>query len=354
VLSELTLTNGIFQSGNPTIEDPIAPTELITLGASATVTGGSAANHVDGVIRKIAIATTGNFTFPIGDNGFYASVTISNPNSVTNWTVQYKNETPPRDNNLESSLPGDISDVEYWVVDGSGTATVGVRYSIQSGVTNASGLVLARLSNVTGANNTFDDEQWQRVEFNNSSTDPNDGVLTTTTAQSFSTNLFTLGEQTIGALPVEMIYFNGVAEEGSVQLTWATATEINNDYFPVQKSVDFVEFEVIGKVGGNGTTNERQEYSFEDRNPFAGINYYRLQQVDFDGAFEYSEIIVVQVEQLNDGPISVNLYPNPVINNEVNLSVSGLSGEAVIHISIKDMAGKQLYNDVIVTGNGYV
>lgn len=85
-------------------------------------------------------------------------------------------------------------------------------------------------------------------------------------------------------LPVELLYFR---VNGDV-LEWATASEENNSHFEVERSVDGRDFLAIGKVEGNGTTSERNEYKY---NIPQGAAYYRLKQVDFDGAYEYSDVV---------------------------------------------------------------
>jgi len=86
-------------------------------------------------------------------------------------------------------------------------------------------------------------------------------------------------------VPVELTSFTASANFGVVDLQWITATETNNSGFEVQRS-DGSDFETIAFVEGFGTTTERQEYSFSDRNVTMGKYFYRLKQIDFDGTFE--------------------------------------------------------------------
>lgn len=91
-------------------------------------------------------------------------------------------------------------------------------------------------------------------------------------------------------LPVELSKFNVKKAEQSVMLSWATASETNNDHFEIQKSTNGTQFQTIGQVKGNGTTVTGATYSFEDKTPSVGVAYYRLKQVDADGKFEYSSV----------------------------------------------------------------
>ncbi len=97
-------------------------------------------------------------------------------------------------------------------------------------------------------------------------------------------------------LPVEMLYFYPEPNiNGTVELFWATASEKNNDYFLVQHSPDGVLFEPFSVVHGNGTTNTISYYNDIHYYPVSGTNYYRLKQVDYDGVYEYSNIISANI-----------------------------------------------------------
>lgn len=109
-------------------------------------------------------------------------------------------------------------------------------------------------------------------------------------------------------LPVELLYFNVVLKNNRPYLSWATAMEENNDYFAIERSKDGENFISIGIAKGAGNTIEKQFYDFVDATAITGTNYYRLKQVDFSGAFEYSPITSVL---LTAPATNVRLYPNP-------------------------------------------
>jgi hypothetical protein len=112
------------------------------------------------------------------------------------------------------------------------------------------------------------------------------------------------------ALPVEYRSFTAEREGGKAILEWATAVEINNDYFEVLRSGDGNDWEVIGMVDGSGTTQEAVEYGYIDQKPLVGNNYYRLNQVDYDGASELSEIKKLSFHNGSDA-LAVKYFPNP-------------------------------------------
>mgnify|MGYP003652594050 FL=1 len=93
-------------------------------------------------------------------------------------------------------------------------------------------------------------------------------------------------------LPVELTSFEAVRTEDNVRLEWTTASELNNDYFEVLKSYDGEIFSVIGYVDGHGTSSEVIDYSYTDSEPKQA--YYRLRQLDYDGQFEYSDVVAAK------------------------------------------------------------
>lgn len=141
-------------------------------------------------------------------------------------------------------------------------------------------------------------------------------------------------------VPVELLTFTAKAQDEDVLLQWKTASEINNDYFEIQHSLDGVNFETIGTVKGAGTTYEVQEYLFIDKMPKNGLNYYRLRQIDYDSLFEYTDVISVDFSKNN------KIYGN-IIKNQ--LSILG-NGKAVIYNQLGQVKKVlQLKEDNILT-----
>ena len=111
-------------------------------------------------------------------------------------------------------------------------------------------------------------------------------------------------------VPVELTSFAANVNDGNVQLNWSTATEINNQGFEIQRKSGNTEFAKVGYVGGHGTTTEIQSYSFIDSKVASGEYTYRLKQIDFDGSFEYSDEVNVDVTAPLEFALDQN-YPNP-------------------------------------------
>ena len=128
-------------------------------------------------------------------------------------------------------------------------------------------------------------------------------------------------------VPVELINFDAFRNKDNVELNWATASEINNSHFEIERSYDGRNFETIGEVSGNGNSQHRIDYSYTDV-PVSNLQntvFYRLKQVDFDGTFEYSDIRVVRFDQIGN-KMQLVAYPNPM-NDELNVMLSLPSGE---------------------------
>ena len=113
-----------------------------------------------------------------------------------------------------------------------------------------------------------------------------------------------------GIVPVELTTFTAQADNQKVILKWTTATELNNNGFEIQRRVAESEFATIGFVKGEGTTTNQKEYSYIDKDLVDAKYFYRLKQVDFNGSYEYSNVIEVDVRILNEYALEQN-YPNP-------------------------------------------
>lgn len=133
--------------------------------------------------------------------------------------------------------------------------------------------------------------------------------------------------------PVQMTYFSARTEGKSVNLAWETASEINNAYFEVERSKDGKTFESIAKIDGNGTTSATTAYTYLDTRSFNGMNYYRLKQVDLDGAFSHSEVRSVGLGSSNE----IKLFASMVVSSIEIQSSEELREDA--SITIFDMVG---------------
>lgn len=158
----------------------------------------------------------------------------------------------------------------------------------------------------------------------------------------FSTGFsgFGVGDPGSPALPVQLLSFTGVKDNNHSLLKWITASEFNNDHFDVETSKDGINFYRIGAVQGKGTTFDRQNYNFTDNLPANGANYYRLKQVDIDGHFTYSNIVLLSFDRKDTR--NLVFYPNPVTDKLIFETAVPVSR---ITFNIYGQDGKKVYTE---------
>ena len=110
-------------------------------------------------------------------------------------------------------------------------------------------------------------------------------------------------------VPIQLGNLSAELNKEGIKLKWNTFSEINNQGFEIQRLNQFEEWESLDFMNGHGTSTEEINYQYLDRNPLSGINYYRLKQIDYNGAFSYSKVFSEYFETQNS---RINLYPNPV------------------------------------------
>lgn len=130
------------------------------------------------------------------------------------------------------------------------------------------------------------------------------------------------------ALPVTLTYFRAVLEENKqVLLRWETASESNSSHFVVERSADALNYHEIANLPAQGNSLEVSQYTFTDVTPLAGVNYYRLRQVDMDDAFVTYRPVAVWTEE--SGTAS-GLYPNPMLGRVFFLKMENLAQASVM------------------------
>lgn len=138
------------------------------------------------------------------------------------------------------------------------------------------------------------------------------------------------------ALPVTWKNFTLKREGANVKATWVTASEINNDYFILQRSTDGIQFTDISKVQGAGNTTYDSQYNSNDETDIYSSYYYRVKQVDYDGKYAYSEIEFMKGKKMEE-PLLV--YPT-VVNDHVNFKMASINEQENYKIKILDSSGK--------------
>ncbi len=344
-------------------------TNTLTIGTSATQTG--SITYGSGIItgnlsRWFSASTNSGSTglFPIGASSIYRPIQIEYTSSPSSGGILTAIFTPtnPGSSGLNPALTDfSISPIVsvnkagpngYWTITPSsgisgGTYTTTVTGTGFYGISSVTGLRLLRRSSSSSS--------WaltgSAVTPTGTTTIP---VVSRTSITSIGGDFGIGADSSVNPLPIIITEFEAkVISKNNVQLNWITSSEINNNYFEVERSVDGSQFTAIGKVDGNGTTNSISSYQFTDHS-LSSVNreqstiYYRLKQVDFDGKLEYSKTVSVNINSLQQ-PTSI--YPNPsdgsfIIENDVEqnsnitFTLINLMGEKVWSNFYQLQAGK--------------
>ncbi len=327
----LTLTNGRIQTTS---------TNYLEVASGGSLSGGSASSHVIGPLRK-----TGNaaFTFMVGNGTNLAKIGITAPSSNSTFEAEYKKQAYTDVTHKETAI-ANISTIEYWTlsrVTGTGTSKVTLFWDDASahGINDLSNLVVSHYNSATS--------QWETLGNSATTGGVGSGVSGSIKANVTSTSFspFTFGSLTSSnPLPVELLYFQATEMSNKVELNWATATEIDNDYFVVERSVNGTDFEEAVKLEGAGNSNIPLEYKSRDEYPLQGTSYYRLKQVDFNGNYTYSALVAVAILGDNVNVSNWLVYPNPIAKNQ-DLFFKSNSASENLNISIFDMFGKLIYSN---------
>lgn len=161
---------------------------------------------------------------------------------------------------------------------------------------------------------------------------------------------FIIGENIV-VLPLELIDFTAVynASERNVQLNWTTASEINLEHFTIEKTVDGINYETIGSVNASGTSQENHAYEMFDLQPTAGISYYRLKLINYDGAFVFSDLRTINLEN----ELAVSIYPNPSSIQVLKIQIT-LKQKEDVEIQFYNEIGQLIIEDQLFSIDKYV
>lgn len=151
------------------------------------------------------------------------------------------------------------------------------------------------------------------------------------------------GTGTQNVLPVELTEFIVLVRGGISRIAWRTASETQNAHFLVQHSTDGRSFQDLAQIPGNGDSQVENRYEYLHENPSHGTNYYRLQQVDLDGGFEYSHIVSVEFGAKE----KVQLYPNPFSNT---LQIDLHTEQDELPARLFDVTGRQVWQGSLRNG----
>ena len=315
--SGVTLSNGVTVSGAITMTSGTLAlgTNSLTIGSSGSISGANVSNYVvtdnSGVLTRIGVGAS-DIAFPVGTVSSYNPVTINNAGTSDDFSV-----------NVKSSLdnaPTDASKIvnRQWTIlegtPGGSNATLTFQWngSEEAGSFNRNGVLV--IGHYGGS--------WDETSASLSGSDPY-----TATASGFASfSPFSVGNG--GSLPVEITSFSANAHGTNVELSWATATELSNHGFEVQRTVISDQSSVnssqivnrkskienwakVAFVEGAGTSNAPKSYTYHDVASSAGKYAYRLKQIDHDGSFKYSGQVEAQIVFTAEDYKLTQNYPNP-------------------------------------------
>ncbi len=321
-------------------------TNVLTCFATANANLGSNSAYVDGpMVHTIATTASINKIYPIGKAGAYrpAVLTISHLNSTS---VTYRGEVF---NAAASALPyglpptiANVSNVRYLrftrqLINNFNNGRIQMYYDSDDGVADKNSLLIAHDDAVS---------LWQNYG----------GIATTNWTGSITSNLFNkfntyfaLANPPGGGnpLPVDLINFTAQLNKNHVDLSWTTETEINNDYFTIERSADNISFTALGQVDGYGNSSARHSYTYYDAQPLKGISYYRLKQTDYDGHTEYLPTVAVN----NTVRKELSVYPNPAPAAKIQVSY-GDDELKYYNVTVQNILGKVVPATVVREDNG--
>jgi len=307
-------------------------------------------NSIDGTISNGPVWTTSSA--PIGDESSYLYTNSWSGKSLTHSTCSGENLTV-------DNMSGSPTGVHIYSVNAAPTVTAGIsglginnRYF---GVFKVNDVDATYKATYDYANNphVISDANLQLYKRDNNAdntwVDAN-AVLDISNDKLEATaqgTQFVLGTSS-SQLPIELLDLSANIDNSIVNILWTTASEINNDYFTIQRSQKLDEWNDIIRTEGAGNSNDIIQYSEVDMGPFQGISYYRLKQTDFDGTFTYSNIVSINnigEESKNEGYLL--LYPNPVnSNNSFYIEFIDISDKEY-NIELRDILGRVYYSKFI-------
>jgi hypothetical protein len=355
VSGALTMTSGIINLNSATLRLGTAVTSAATIGSLNYVSGWMYGGTFRRYFNENIAVTVGSVAglFPLGTNSDYRPFYLGKPVLANTGGALNVSHDGTDNSSVGVNFPDDIGTISvrsnsFWTVSKAlGMAGSGTPYSIQAGGTGF------------GIVEEVDDLRLSQASSEVGSTSlPNAGTTASPLVNKISISNANLAQNYYIAsvdpdntpLPIELLYFHANLQNDVVNLEWSTAAELNNDYFTIERATDIEKFEILGDpIRGQGTTNERNDYSVVDDAPVYGRSYYRLKQTDFDGKFTYSDVRVVDYE----GPkfASLRAYPNPSNGSQLTVLVTGLKEQTVVPLQIYNVQGQLVYQGTFDVDN---
>jgi len=326
-------TNGVVFASNITVSNTLnisgtinMSSNTLTLGTysyspgALTYTASSTGKIINGTFTRY----TGNgdtFWFPMGSASDIRPISFqtSSYNAGTLSVSHTASATTTNGLSIADASTIAVRQESYWTISSSGLTTT-TQYAVQAGGTgfgtvgNLSDLRIMHKTSAAGGTNTTATGNATNFLAQRTSVPLSD----------FSNTNYYIGSvnATRTPLPVTLIGFIATNINDGILLNWSTATELNFDYFSLQKSSDGQSFYEIAQVQGHGTTNVAHSYSYEDKSPLIGKNYYRLTSVDFDNYQETFKVIEQDYTGAKDFMVSPTLTDGTSVTFNINFEAS--------------------------------
>ncbi len=348
----LTLSDGVLTTGSNRV--------IITSTSPSAITGQTNISFVNGNLRRNITNNTSTYAFPVGNgtgtsNYYRADIINNNLTGITYIDSRFKALTNHDDDSLNVMDDWGIGMLTYTSINAAGlwemdpnAVPSGGSYNIRLYIENMTGLSDNNFGPVKRPTNSPTTLAWTT---DGGTLNNNDGEgRLVAHGYAIRKNLTSFSEFGVGGgsqggagLPIKLISFTADVIGSIVQLKWKTATEINNDFFTVERSQDGINFQELSVFEGAGNSSIINEYSTFDRNPFSEISYYRLKQTDFDGTFTYSDVVSVYLNP-ESNEIEFTLRPNLVKQSGIvylQLPETITNGK----LSIIDSKGSSAYSE---------
>ncbi|RPD49576.1 T9SS C-terminal target domain-containing protein [Hymenobacter sediminis] len=338
-LSGNTLVNGnlLFAGASSSLSNLFLGDYSLTIQRGGTVQGTTASAFVvtngKGALRQTVANTGVDVVYPVGTSaGSYTPAYLRQPNSTTArnqdvYAVRVIDGMYSRYDSAENGAGAAVSNQNVkktWLISeevkGNSDITMGLQWNevdeVRGDATTAFDRSKAYVAHyLTNSAQPYFDKGAATAASRVSS----DGAATTNTTAIFRANRsgittfspFSVSSRVAAPLPVQLVAFTANPMGSAVQCVWQTAAELNNARFVVERSATGQHFAAIGTVVGKGTTSTGQQYQFTDATPAAGLNYYRLRQIDVDGTEALSGVVVVSMGKAAVAQVT----PNPGAQN---------------------------------------
>jgi hypothetical protein len=335
---ELDLTLGDITTGaNNVIVNNTDLNAIINDGTSS---------YVNGYLRRY-VFSSGSYNFPVGTSSQYeiANIDMTSSSGITYFDSKFTNPIAPTDItslglNINGTALTTLLDYGFWTITPDALTTINYDVTLTSRG-HSNGGALAGQHTIVKRENLSQD--WQAYEANHSNTTQSGtGTSAITAVLSGLTTFsdFAIARSQDFVLPIVLVDFTANAKENYIELKWITESEINNDYFTIEKSLNGIDSYTLFNVDGKGNSNEKANYCVQDFDYLYKTIYYRLKQTDYNGNYVYSNIISINNSNKN---VSISFY-NKYLYFDLDENLNN-------NILITDALGRVYFNKTLTNQN---